>query len=302
MAHDTWLWRSPPNWPPPPDRWVPPPGWRPPPHWPAAPAGWSFWEAAEPADWEREPLTTPLVLAQGPERHGLVWETRFVMLAFLLPAVMAAVILFAQHEAGVASVTRFPDIVHAQPVLNLILGVLSYLPVAAVVPLALFLLARTGQTPSVMGLGTPSFMGDILPGLGIAAAAFGSELVILIPLSPLLIHHSSLINQVPTGHVPWYYVFLGLAISATTAVTEEVLVNGYLLTRLGQLGWTPRSALLLSLTLRTSYHVYYGLGFLLTIPFGYFVTRSFQKHRKLTRPIAAHFLFDAILVTISILK
>jgi len=280
---------------------VPPPGWRPPSHWPAAPAGWSFWEAAEPADWEKEPLTTPLVLAQGPERHGLVWETRFVTLAFLLPAVMAAVILFAQHEAGVASVTRFPDIVHAQPVLNLILGVLSYLPVAAVVPLALFLLARTGQTPSVMGLGTPSFMGDILPGLGIAAAAFGSELVILIPLSPLLIHHSSLINQVPTGHVPWYYVFWGLAISATTAVTEEVLVNGYLLTRLGQLGWTPRSAFLLSLTLRTSYHVYYGLGFLLTIPFGYFVTRSFQKHRKLTRPIAAHFLFDAILTTIAIL-
>ena len=79
-------------------------------------------------------------------------------------------------------------------------------------------------------------------------------------------------------------------------------MNGYLLTRLGQLGWTPRGAFLLSLTLRTSYHVYYGLGFLLTIPFGYFVTRSFQKHRKLTRPIAAHFLFDAILVTISILK
>jgi membrane protease YdiL (CAAX protease family) len=215
---------------------------------------------------------------------------------------MAAVILFAQHEAGVASVTRFPDIVRAQPVVNLILGIFSYLPVAAVVPLALFLLARTGQSPSVMGLGVPSFMGDILPGLGIAAAAFGSEFLILIPLSPLLIHHSSLINQVPTGHVPWYYVFWGLAISATTAVTEEVLVNGYLLTRLGQFGWSPRSALLLSLTLRTSYHVYYGLGFLLTIPFGYFVTRSFQKHRRLTRPITAHFLFDAILVTISILK
>jgi membrane protease YdiL (CAAX protease family) len=58
----------------------------------------------------------------------------------------------------------------------------------------------------------------------------------------------------------------------------------------------------LSLILRTSYHVYYGLGFLLTVPFGYFVTRSFQKHRRLTRPIAAHFLFDAILVTISILR
>jgi membrane protease YdiL (CAAX protease family) len=302
MAHDAWLWRSPPNWPPPPEGWRPVPGWRPPPDWPAAPAGWSFWEAGDTAAWEQEPLTTPLVLSEGPTRSSLVWETRFVMVAFLLPAVMAAVILFAQHEAGVASVTRFPDIVRAQPVVNLILGVFSYLPVAAVVPLALFLLARTGQPPSVMGLGMPSFMGDVLPGLGIAGAAFGSELIILLPLSPLLIHHSSLINQVPTGHVPWYYLFWGLAISATTAITEEVLVNGYLLTRLGQFGWTPRSALVLSLTLRTSYHVYYGLGFLLTIPFGFFVTRSFQKHRKLTRPITAHFLFDAILFTISILK
>jgi membrane protease YdiL (CAAX protease family) len=181
-------------------------------------------------------------------------------------------------------------------------GIFAYLPVVAVVPLSLFLLARTGQPPSVMGLSYPRFKRDILPGLGIAAAAFGSEIVILIPLAPLLIHHSSLINSVPIGHVPAYYVIWGLAISATTALTEEVLVNGYLLTRLGQLGWTPRSALILSLVLRTSYHVYYGLGFLLTIPFGFFVTKSFQKHRRLARPIAAHFLFDAILISIAILK
>jgi membrane protease YdiL (CAAX protease family) len=55
------------------------------------------------------------------------------------------------------------------------------------------------------------------------------------------------------------------------------------------------------LILRTSYHVYYGLGFLLTVPFGFFVTRSFQKHHKLNRPIMAHFLYDSILFTIAIL-
>jgi hypothetical protein len=38
------------------------------------------------------------------------------------------------------------------------------------------------------------------------------------------------------------------------------------------------------------------------VPFGYLVTRSFQKHHKLNRPIVAHFLFDAILITIAILK
>ena len=102
--------------------------------------------------------------------------------------------------------------------------------------------------------------------------------------------------------MPAYYVIWGIAIAITTSIAEEVLVNGYLVTRLGQLGWTPKSALILSLVLRTSYHVYYGAGFLLTIPFGFFVTRSFQKHRRLTRSIAAHFLFDAILVTIAILS
>ena len=93
----------------------------------------------------------------------------------------------------------------------------------------------------------------------------------------------------------------GIAISATTAVAEEVMVSGYLLVRLEQLGWRPQRALLLSLALRTSYHVYYGLGFILTVPFGYFVTRSFQKNRRLTRPIVAHFLFDATLFTIAVL-
>ncbi len=252
--------------------------------------------------WESEQAVDTPVLADGPLRRGLVWETRFVMVAFLFPAVAAAVVLFAQHVAGVGTVTRFPVIVRDQPVVNLILGIVDYLPVAAIVPLALYLLAQTGQRPSTLGLGVPSLRDDIMPGLGLAGAAFGSEIVILIPLSPLLAHAKGLVNVVPTGHVPSYYIIWGLAISATTAIAEEVLVNGYLITRLGQLGWTPRSALILSLTLRTSYHVYYGLGFLLTIPFGYLVTRSFQKHHRLNRSIAAHFLFDAILTTIAILR
>ena len=120
--------------------------------------------------------------------------------------------------------------------------------------------------------------------------------------SPFMVNHRSLFVSVATQHVPKYYVIWGLVISAVTAVTEEVLVNGYLITRLGQLGWTPRKSLILSLILRTSYHVYYGIGFILTVPFGFFVTRSFQKHHKLNRPIVAHFLFDAILISISILR
>jgi membrane protease YdiL (CAAX protease family) len=142
---------------------------------------------------------------------------------------------------------------------------------------------------------------DLLPGIGLAASSFVAEIPVAIVLTPVIAHDSTLINKVSFGQVPHYYVIWGIAMSAITAVAEEVLVNGYLITRLGQFGWTPLSALILSLVLRTSYHVYYGLGFLLTVPFGYFVTRSFQKHRRLNTPIAAHFLFDAVLSTIAIL-
>jgi membrane protease YdiL (CAAX protease family) len=247
-------------------------------------------------------LSAVPVLPQGVARKLLVWETRFVMLGFLLPVVTSAIIVLVQHVDEHGSVTRFTSVVRGQPVTNLVLEIFAYLSVAAIVPLALLLLQRTGQSPSVLGLGVPRIKRDIFPGLGLGAAAFATEIAILIPFAGFLTHHSSLVNSVGIGHVPKYYVIGGLAMSATTAIAEEVLVNGYLITRLGQLGWTPRKSLILSLILRTSYHVYYGFGFLLTVPFGFFVTRSFQKHHKLNRPIVAHFLFDAILVSIAILK
>lgn len=297
-----WTWRSPPNWPLAPPGWRPPEGWRPPSEWPPPPEGWSFWKAPAIPEWEVEQPAIPVVLADGPHRQHLVWETRFVMIAFLLPVVSAAIVLFVQHVSGVGNITRFPVIIAGHPLSNLVVGIFSYLSVAAVVPLTLLLLTRTGQPPRRLGLGWPSLTQDIWPGLGLAAASFGAEIPVAIVLAPVFAHGSTLVNRVGIGHVPSYYVIWGISMAAITAIAEEVLVNGYLITRLGQLGWTPKCALVLSLVLRTSYHVYYGLGFLLTIPFGYFVTRSFQKHHRLNRSIAAHFIFDAVLSTIAILS
>jgi membrane protease YdiL (CAAX protease family) len=169
----------------------------------------------------------------------------------------------------------------------------------AVVPLALLLLSRTGQTPAVLGLTTPRW-GDVLPAVGIAAAGYGIAVVISVPLAQLARGNQFLARPV-IPHVPAYYVVYGLIAAAVTAVSEETIVNGYLLTRLAQLGWTPDRALLVSVVLRTSYHVYYRLGFLAVIPFGYLAGRSFQKHHRLTRPVLAHFLYDAVLFTIAVL-
>lgn len=249
-----------------------------------------------PPAMELSPAGFPL----GATRRYLKVETWFVMVAFLVPVVTSAVIVLVQHISGVADIARFPTIV-SDPVWNMVLGILEYLSVGSAVPVALFLLWRTGQSPRSLGLGRPSAVQDLGPGLGLAVAGFLVELVLLIVFSPLLRAHPGLLNKISVSHVPAYYVIWGIALSAITSVTEEVFVNGYLLTRLEQLRWAPGPALVFSLVLRTSYHVYYGIGFLFTVPLGYFVTRSFQKHHRLNRAIAAHFIYDAVLTTISIL-
>jgi len=236
-----------------------------------------------------------------PSRRGLVLETWFVQIAFLVPGVLAAVDLLAEHIGGTGTIKRIPTIVAGHPAANLVLATVNYVTVGVVVPLGLLLLSRTGQGPAMLGLTRPKWRTDVWPAVGLAAGGYGAVVALTIALAPLIATHKSLFVSPSLGHLPAYYVVYGLAASAITAITEETLVNGYLLIRLEQLGWDPSRALVFSLILRTSYHVYYGLGFVLTIPLGYFLTRSFQKHRRLMRPILAHFIYDAVLFTIAVL-
>ena len=225
-------------------------------------------------------------------------ETRLVMIAGLFPWIVSAVVILGTHLATGKALSQLPTYTPHQPVLNVVLGLLAYMPVAAVLPLVLLLLARTGQRPASLGLTRLSWR-SFWAAVGIAAASFGCELLLALVLAPL--SHSRLVNSAGTLHVPAYYLIFGLSQALFTAVAEEVIVNGYLITRLDQLGWSPARAFWLSLALRTSYHLYYGIAVVFTVPFGWLVTRSFQKHRKLARPILAHFLFDATAFTIAIL-
>jgi membrane protease YdiL (CAAX protease family) len=289
MRPQPMIWRPAPGWPDAPQGWQPPPGWAPPNDWPAAPPDWQFWVPAAPR--------FPVQLAE-PTRRGLVLETRLVMLAVLFPWIVTAVITLAVHETRNVGLTQLPNYDPSQPVINVILGLLSYMPVAAVIPLALLLLARTGQRPSDLGL-TRARWRDAGVAVGLAAAGLGCEFLLAIPFSRL--RNSPLVNTAGPLHVPVYYLIFGLSQALITAIAEETAINGYLLTRLDQLGWSPWRAFWLSLALRTSYHAYYGLGILLTLPLGYFLTRSFQKHGKLSRPILAHFLYDSVIFVIAIL-
>ena len=88
----------------------------------------------------------------------------------------------------------------------------------------------------------------------------------------------------------------GLVLSAAqNAVLEEVLVAGYLLHRLRQLGWSDNRALLVSALLRGSYHLYQGFGgFAGTVAMGLLFGRLYQRWGRVTPLVVAHTLIDVV--------
>jgi hypothetical protein len=251
-----------------------------------------------------DPGLTPQTVSPAGDPGGagrwLGWETVFVIVAFALPGVAGAVSILAEHVGGVSDLNEFDLPLPHHPGVSLLLLLLGYLTTALVVPIGLLLLARTGQPPASLGLTRRGFRRDTASATAMFAAIWVSNLALALIFLPL-INNKHLTNTASNSHVPAYYIVYAIVLSATTAINEEVLVNGYFLTRLSQLGWSPNRAFALSLAVRTSYHAYYGVGLLLTLPLGYINTRSFQKRQRLTRPILVHFVNDVVLLIIAVL-
>jgi uncharacterized protein len=129
------------------------------------------------------------------------------------------------------------------------------------------------------GIGFCALIG--LPGLGLVWAA----------------HELNLSAHLAVVELPdvWYRIPLLLLEAAQSGILEEVVVVGFLLTRLRQLGWTDSRALGASALLRGSYHLYQGFGgfagnFVMGLIFGYW----FQRTRRIVPLVIAHIMIDAI--------
>jgi membrane protease YdiL (CAAX protease family) len=92
----------------------------------------------------------------------------------------------------------------------------------------------------------------------------------------------------------WYRVPMLLLSAFQNGFLEEVVVVGYLLTRLQQLGWSSRKALVASAVLRGSYHLYQGLGgFVGNLVMGLIFGWWFQRTKRVVPLVVAHTLLDA---------
>ncbi|MGW2563747.1 CPBP family intramembrane glutamic endopeptidase [Streptomyces sp. NPDC001514] len=92
----------------------------------------------------------------------------------------------------------------------------------------------------------------------------------------------------------WKYPVLILS-ALQNSVVEEVIVVGYLLRRLGQLGWTPTAALAASSVLRGSYHLYQGIGgFVGNMVMGVVFVLLYRRWGRVGPLVVAHALLDIV--------
>ena len=158
--------------------------------------------------------------------------------------------------------------------------------------LGLYLLWRSGFGPSRIGLGRPRWRPDMLGGLGLAALIGLPGLALY-----LLARHLGLNASVEPAELydAWWRIPVLLLVAFANGWAEEVIVVGFLVTRLRQLRVNPVAAVVASSLLRGVYHLYQGFGaglgnLAMGLVFGYVYLRT----GRLWPLIVAHTLIDAV--------
>jgi membrane protease YdiL (CAAX protease family) len=176
--------------------------------------------------------------------------------------------------------------------LDLFLQLAAIAESLAPVVLVFYLLARTGEGPSDMGLDTSQPAADTARGAVLALVVGGAGLGLYLAAHALGIALTVVPESLPA--VWWRTPVLILA-AAQNGILEEVLVIGYLLRRLDQLGWTPWKAIVCSAILRGSYHLYQGFGaFIGNAAMGVIFGYLYRRWGRVTPLIIAHGLIDAV--------
>jgi membrane protease YdiL (CAAX protease family) len=175
---------------------------------------------------------------------------------------------------------------------DLVLQLVSIAEALVPVVLVLYLMARSGEPPSVMGLDLRQPGRDALRGAALAAIIGGAGLGLYIGAFKLGISLHIVPESLPAV---WWRIPVLLLSAIHDGLLEEILVIGYLLRRLDQLGWTPWKAILTAAVLRGSYHLYQGFGaFIGNAVMGIIFGVLYRRWGRVTPLIIAHALIDAV--------
>jgi membrane protease YdiL (CAAX protease family) len=224
-------------------------------------------------------------------RSALQFEVVIVLLLSLgQSAVYAVVSLVAKLTAGRPLSQQTATLNPSQsprPYLDLTYQLLGIFFALVPVLLALYLLGRA-RTQLGLNLQKPGF--DLGWGAGLAAA-IGIPGLLLVYVAAKLGLNAQII---PAALQPVWWAVPVLILSAIqNAMLEEVIVVGYLITRLRELGGRLGYVVLASAILRGSYHLYQGFGaFVGNAVMGVVFALFYLRFKRVMPLIVAHSLLD----------
>jgi membrane protease YdiL (CAAX protease family) len=158
--------------------------------------------------------------------------------------------------------------------------------------LGAYLLIRAGVALRDVGLDRRRPARDALGAAGLAALIGVPGLGLYLVARAIGV---SLTVEPSTLGDTWWRLPVLILSAAANAWAEEVIMIGYLITRLRQLGWSENRSLVAQALLRGSYHLYQGLGgFIGNIVMGLVFGRVWQRTNRLWMQIGAHTLIDVV--------
>jgi membrane protease YdiL (CAAX protease family) len=142
-----------------------------------------------------------------------------------------------------------------------------------------------------LGLDRKRWQFDVVTGLGLAAVVGIPGLGLYVAARALGINT----DVAAANLTEWWAGPVLVLLAFGNGLLEEVVVVGYLVTRLRQADWGVAAAVTFSAVLRGTYHLYQGFGaFLGNAIMGVVFTLFFLRYRRLWPLVIAHTILDVI--------